>query len=134
MKVKLDNNKRAVFMAKVSMWTSIYHNKEMRKIVWSLLILVLLCATATYAAPSGFRDLGVAAPVTESRGFVAFKDTAGRNCAIILTLDESERGYLLVANLDSGEVEQVFYPKGVRKSAAFASMVSKHGRFYTGAG
>lgn len=121
-------------MAKVSMWTSIYHNKEMRKIVWSLLILVLLCATATYAAPSGFRDLGVAAPVTESRGFVAFKDTAGRNCAIILTLDESERGYLLVANLDSGEVEQVFYPKGVRKSAAFASMVSKNGRFYTGAG
>ena len=97
-------------------------------------ILVLLFTTTVGAAHAEFRDLGVGTLATESRGFVAFKDAAGRDLGIVLTTDESERGYLLVVDLNSGKTNQVFYPKGVKKFAAFASMLSKNGRFYTGSG
>ncbi|MHB8993814.1 MAG: NHL repeat-containing protein [Armatimonadota bacterium] len=97
-------------------------------------MISLLCASAAAAAPGEFRDLGVAAPVSESRGFVAVKAADGRNLAIALATDQSERGYLLVADLDSGKVQQCYYPEGVTNSDPFASMLSKNGRFYTGAG
>ena len=104
------------------------------RVILSLVVIILLCATIVNAAPAGFRDLGVAVPITESRGLAVFKDAADRNLALILTMDESERGYLLIVDIDRGKVDQVFYPEGVKKAPAYASMVSKKGRFYIGSG
>ena len=96
-------------------------------------MILLTVASGAVAAPQ-FKDLGVAAPVAESRGFVVCQDGQGRNLGVSCALDMSEQGYLLVTDLDSGETEQVFFPEGVSNSPPFASMLSANGRFYTGAG
>jgi hypothetical protein len=95
--------------------------------------MLILTALSASAAPQ-FKDHGVAAPVAESRGFVVTQDAQGRNLGIACALDMSEKGYLLATDLDSGETEQVLFPEGVPNSPPFASMLSKNGRFYTGAG
>lgn len=101
----------------------------------SLILLMILIAMASeLAAQPGFKDHGIAAPATESRGMALIQDAAGHNLAIILTNDLSPRGFLLVVDLDQGKTEQIYYPEGVPNSPPFASLVSRNGRFYTGAG
>ncbi|MEN6301202.1 MAG: hypothetical protein ABFD96_00665 [Armatimonadia bacterium] len=96
---------------------------------------MILMSIATMAfGQAGFKDLGIGAPVSESRGFVALQDAQGRNVGIVLATDRSPRGYFLVVDLDSGQTEQVWFPEGVVNSDPFASMLSKNGRLYTGAG
>lgn len=97
-------------------------------------IIVSMLTAATVWAQAGFTDLGVAAPVAESRGVVALQDAAGHSLALVLALDMSPRGYILVIDIDSGKTEQVYYPEGVPNEPAFASMYSTNGRFYTGSG
>jgi len=96
-------------------------------------MLTLAIASGAVAQP-GFKNLGIGAPVTESRGMVTLQDAAGHNLAIVLTTDQSLRGYLLLVDLDRGTTEQLWYPEGVQNSDPFASMLSRNGRFYTGAG
>ena len=96
--------------------------------------MALLTALTGAVAQPGFKNLGIGAPVTESRGLVALRTATGANLAIVLTTDQSPRGYLLVVDLDQGTTEQVWYPEGVPNSDPFASMMSRNGRFYTGAG
>ena len=52
---------------------------------------------------SGFADLGIAAPVTESRGVVVTRDAKGRSLAVACLLDMSPLGSLLVTDIDTGE-------------------------------
>ncbi|MCC6444298.1 MAG: hypothetical protein IT210_12700 [Armatimonadetes bacterium] len=82
----------------------------------------------------GLVDHGVAAPVAESRGLVAAQDERGRNLLVACSMDLSERGWILVSDIDSGKTEQHFYPEGVPNSPPFASLYSRNGRFYTCAG
>lgn len=85
-------------------------------------------------AAEGITDHGIGAAVAESRGFVAAKGAGGKDVLIALTTDQSERGYLLVIDPDSGQCRQAYYPEEVPNSDPFASMLSRNGRFYTGAG
>lgn len=104
------------------------------KVLQIFILLTTLCTVSAGSAPD-FRDLGMAVPVSENRGLVSFRDATGRHLAIALADDvQSTRGYLFFIDLDSGTVEQIFYPEGVKNVSAFASMLSKNGRFYTGAG
>ncbi len=99
----------------------------------SLILLMIWIAMASeLAAQPGFKDHGIAAPATESRGMALIQDAAGHNLAIILTNDLSPRGFLLVVDLDQGKTEQIYYPEGVPNSPPFASLVSRNGRFLYG--
>lgn len=101
--------------------------------IFTLALLVSLAATVT-AAEETFVDYGVGAKVAECRGVVTTRDANGRNLVIAMALDESSLGYIVVTDVDSGETKQYRYPEGVGNSAVFASLMSKNGRFYTGAG
>ena len=88
---------------------------EDRGLVMQMKLTVLgmiFMSIATMAfGQAGFKDLGIGAPVSESRGFVALQDGQGRNVGIVLATDRSPRGYFLVVDLDSGQTEQVWFPE-----------------------
>lgn len=81
-----------------------------------------------------FADHGIAAEVAESRGVVTLRDTRGRNLVIACSNDNGPRGWILVTDIDTGETKQVFFPDGVANAPPYASLLSRNGRFYTGAG
>lgn len=88
---------------------------------------------------SGFYDLGIAAPVTESRGVVVTRDAKGRFLTVSSLLDMSPLGSLLVTDIDTGETKQYEFPEMTRSErfaewAPYASLLSGNGRFYTFAG
>ncbi|OGD21736.1 MAG: hypothetical protein A2W03_18215 [Candidatus Aminicenantes bacterium RBG_16_63_16] len=88
---------------------------------------------------SGFADLGIAAPATESRGVICTRDKDGRQLAVACLLDMSRVGSLLVTDIDSGETGQYEFPESTGSDrfaswAPYASMLSRNGRFYTFAG
>lgn len=88
---------------------------------------------------SGFADLGIAAPATESRGVVCAQDKNGRQLAVACLLDMSRVGSILVTDIDSGETGQYEFPESTGSDqfaswAPYASMLSTNGRFYTFAG
>ena len=99
-----------------------------------LVASLLLLGAPAMAQDKGFTDHGICAAVAESRGVVATRTASGKNLVIACATDRSVEGYLLVTDVDSGETRQVFYPKGVANSDPFASLMSRNGRFYTGAG
>lgn len=101
--------------------------------VLKTLIMISLVASCAWGQ-TDFIDHGVPAPVAESRGVVAVRNARGENLVIALASDQSEKGYILITDIDTGETQQVEYPEGVPNSAPYASLLSKNGRFYTGAG
>ncbi len=97
-----------------------------------VITLLALLAGVAAMAQDAFTNHGIAAPVAELRGAAALQDAAGRNIIILVPLDQSARGFLLVVDVDSGETQQCFYPEGVPLAGAFASLLSTNGKFYTG--
>ncbi len=103
----------------------------------AVLILAGLMAAGSRAGAVGradVRDLGIAVDSAECRGIVACRTADGRNLVISSSLDLGARGWLLITDIDSGESRQVFFPEEVPNSPAYASLLSRNGRFYTGAG
>ncbi len=97
-------------------------------------LLSVSAAAALWAGPADIKDLGIAVDSAECRGIVACRTPDGRNLVISASLDLGTRGWLLVTDIDSGESRQVFFPEDVPNSPAYASLLSRNGRFYTGAG
>ncbi len=95
---------------------------------------LVLVGCVVMAQDEGFIDHGICAAVAESRGVVVTETKSGKNLVIACATDCSTQGYILVTDVDTGETRQVPYPKSVRNSAPFASLMSRNGRFYTGAG
>ena len=112
---------------------------EARRLIYGWLDKHLKGEEATRTAlvrDSGFADLGIAAPVTESRGVVVTRDAKGRSLAVACLLDMSPLGSLLVTDIDTGETKQYDFPENTRSDrfavwAPFASLLSGNGRFYT---
>lgn len=86
------------------------------------------------SSAEGFVDHGVAAKVAELRGIVGLHTADGRDLVIANTSDLSDRGHVLITDLDSGETQQVYGPEGVRNSPPYAAVLASTGRFYTGQG
>lgn len=101
------------------------------KLMGGILSMALTCGVA---AQGEFQDHGVAARVAEVRGLIATTTKGGRNLAIVIPSDQGARPYILVADIDTGRVEQHFCPEGVRQNAPFCGLVSRAGRFYTAHG
>ncbi|NOZ20608.1 MAG: hypothetical protein GXP25_05915 [Planctomycetes bacterium] len=85
----------------------------------------------TSAARDGFTDHGVGAKVAEIRNVVTTVTKDGRRLVICNPLDVGKRGYVLVADIDSGETKQCFCPDEVAQAAPFGALMSRNGRFYT---
>lgn len=99
-----------------------------------MIVGALLASVGSGLAQDGFVDHGVGAPVAESRGALAYTDAQGRNMVLILSTDQSERGWVLFVDTATEEWSQLYYPERVPNSPPFASLLSKNGRFYTFAG
>jgi len=97
-------------------------------------LLFGVLAGVTAMAQAEFVNHGVGAPIGEVRGAAAVKTADGRCLLLVVPLDLSARGYLLAVDVDRGETAQVPYPDGVPFPGAFASLLSRNGRFYTGEG
>jgi dienelactone hydrolase len=115
---------------------------EARQLIYGWLGKHLKGEEATRTAlvkDDGFANLGIAAPVTESRGVVVTQDAKGRSLAVACLLDMSPLGSLLVTDVDTGETGQFDFPESARSDrfavwAPYASLLSRNGRFYTFAG
>ena len=80
---------------------------------------------------NGFRDHGVATPISNHRGVAATVDGEGRN-VVILWLYDHRGGYaLLMIDVESGGTEEFPMPYDQGGDGPFASVLSSRNRFYT---
>jgi hypothetical protein len=94
---------------------------------------------AGYAAESkdlgnGFRDHGVAVPISNQRGTAATVDGQGRNVLLVLLMDHRGGYSLLMIDAQTGKAEQFpvpFAPPGESVDSPYASILSSSNKFYT---
>lgn len=98
------------------------------------IVLIALCIVTTLHAQDGFVDHGVAANVAESRGMVCAETSDGENLAICCALDESDVGWVMVTNIDTGESQQSFAPESAGSAPPYHALLHSNRHFYTGFG
>ena len=100
----------------------------------SLLALALTLQTAAAATKdlgNGFRDHGVATPVSNHRGIVATADGDGRD-AVLVWLYDCRGGYaLLMVDAETGKSQQFPTPYPWGGDGPYASILSRAGKYYT---
>ncbi|MBN1901990.1 hypothetical protein JW926_11765 [Candidatus Sumerlaeota bacterium] len=83
---------------------------------------------------AGFKDHGVATPISNHRGLVATVDGAGRN-VVLLWLMDYRGGYgLLMIDAETGKADQFpmpFPPPGESVDSPYSSILSSKNKFYT---
>ena len=80
---------------------------------------------------NGFRDHGVATPISNHRGTVATVDGDGRN-VVLLWLYDHRGGYaLLMIDAETGKAQQFPMPYDQKGDGPFASVLSSRNRFYS---
>ena len=80
---------------------------------------------------NGFRDHGVATPISNHRGTVATVDGEGRN-VVLLWLYDHRGGYaLLMIDVETGKADQFPMPYDQGGDGPFASVLSSRNRFYS---
>jgi len=107
------------------------NKKHILAVSFSLFLLAAhwLCA-ATKDLGNGFRDHGVATPISNHRGTVATADGQGRN-VVLSWLNDCRGGYeLLLIDVEAGSAEEypMPFPPG---DHPFASILSSGNKFYT---
>jgi hypothetical protein len=111
---------------------------NIKRIGW-LACGLLLAAAGTAAAQSkdlgnGFRDHGVAVPISNQRGAAAAVDGQGRNVLLVLLMDHRGGYSLLLLDAQTGKAEQFpvpFPPPGESVDSPYASILSSGNKFYT---
>lgn len=101
------------------------------RIILIALALALQASAATKELGGGFRDHGVATPVSNHRGIVATADGDGRD-AVLVWLYDCRGGYaLLMVDADTGKSQQFPTPYPWGGDGPFASILSRAGKYYT---
>ena len=112
----------------------------MQDTLWTVAVLVgvsLLVAMARsgYGGSTdlgkGFRDHGVATPVSNHRGTVATVDGEGRNVVLVWLFDHRGGYALLMIDADTGKSEEIPMPFKVRGDCPFSSILSSRNKYYT---
>jgi hypothetical protein len=80
---------------------------------------------------NGFRDLGVAAPISQHRGLVATTDGAGHNVVLLWLMDYRGGYALLMLDAQTGKAEQFAMPFDQGGDSPFASILSSANKFYS---
>jgi len=83
------------------------------------LVFALVAPLIQAPADDAFIDHGVATHAVESRGATVVH-SGGRNLVICLNNDRSERGWMLVTDIDTGETSQVYFPEASDRSSPWA--------------
>lgn len=103
----------------------------------ALVVVVLLSVglegafAATVDLGNGFRDHGVATPVSNHRGTVATADGEGRNVVLVWLFDHTGGYALLMIDAETGNAEEHPMPFPSRGDCPYASILSSKNRFYT---
>lgn len=96
---------------------------------------VLLTAAAAVGATrdlgDGFRDHGVATPVSNHRGIVATQDGQGHDVVLIWLFDHRGGYALLMVDVDTGTSRQIATPFPAAGDCPYASLLSSRNRYYT---
>lgn len=81
---------------------------------------------------NGFKDHGVAAPISNHRGIVSTVDGEGRNVVLAWMMDHRGVYSLLMVDAETGKSEQYPLPfNNTKKDSPFASVLSSGNRFYS---
>jgi len=80
---------------------------------------------------NGFRDHGVAAPISQHRGLVATVDGEGHNVVLLWLMDHRGGYALLLLDATTGKVEQFPMPFDQDGDSPYASILSSANKFYT---
>src|SRR5947209_8702149 len=83
---------------------------------------------------NGFRDHGVAAPISNHRGLVATTDDHGHDVALLWLMDHRGGYAALMIDANSGKSLQVPMPfelSGDTVDSPYASILSRANKFYT---
>lgn len=115
--------------------------KSARKggIVCGLAVAALSAAAGLVFAESkdlgnGFRDHGVAVPISNERGTVVTVDGRGRKVMLVLLMDHRGGHGLLMIDVETGQAEQFpmpFPPPGASVDSPYASLLSSGNKLYT---
>ena len=79
----------------------------------------------------GFRDHGVATPISNHRGMVATVDGDGRNIVLVWLFDIRGANTLLVIDATTGETLEMDTPFPPGGDCPYASLLSTRNRYYT---
>ncbi len=93
-----------------------------------------MSAGATKDLGNGFRDHGVAVPISNQRGAAAAVDGQGHNVLLVLLMDHRGGYSLLMLDAQTGQAEQFpvpFPPPGESVDSPYASILSSGNKFYT---
>ena len=80
---------------------------------------------------NGFRDHGVATPISNHRGTVATVDGEGRNAVLVWLFDHRGGYALLMIDAETGKSEEFPVPFPLRGDCPFASILSSRNKYYT---
>jgi len=86
---------------------------------------------ATRDLGGGFRDHGVATPLSQHRGMVATVDGAGRDVMLVWLYDHRGGYALLMIDAETGATRQIATPYPWAGDGPFASLLSSRNRYYT---
>lgn len=103
-------------------------------IVFGLLLTAVGIAAQSKDLGNGFRDHGVAVPISNQRGAAAAVDGRGRNVLLVLLMDHRGGYSLLMLEVATGKAEQFpvpFPPPGESVDSPYASILSSGNKFYT---
>lgn len=98
------------------------------------LIAAGLTAAESKDLGNGFRDHGVAVPISNERGTVVTVDGQGRKVMLVLLMDHRGGHGLLMIDVESGKAEQFpmpFPPPGASVDSPYASLLSSGNKLYT---
>src|SRR5512133_2277830 len=95
--------------------------------------LMIACSArgASKDLGNGFRDLGVAAPISQHRGLVATVDGDKHNVVLLWLMDHRGGYALLMLDAQAGKAEQYPMPFDQGGDSPFASILSSANKFYT---
>jgi sugar lactone lactonase YvrE len=99
-------------------------------------LIACCCPVAAVSAASkdlggGFRDHGVAAPISNHRGTVATVDGNGRNVVLSLLMDHRGGYEVLLVDAETGKTEEFPMPFDPKGDSPYASILSSGNKFYT---
>ncbi|MFW6171247.1 MAG: hypothetical protein ACODAD_12210 [Planctomycetota bacterium] len=92
------------------------------------------CITAqaqTQDLGDGFRDHGVATPISNSRGLVSTLDGEGHNVVLVWLMDHRGGHAILMIDAETGETEQFPVPWDRSHNSPFTSLLSSDNIYYT---
>ena len=95
------------------------------------LLTAVVAPGATRDLGDGFRDHGVATPVSNHRGTVATQDGQGHDVVLIWLFDKRGGYAILMVDVDTGTSRQIATPFPPAGDCPYASLLSSRNRYYT---